>query len=155
MPLYLETLIYKFYKNWEEHQKRHYRGREAEEYVIRILRQNGYNAGKIRVICKSKEMEIDCAIPPNNNFKVVIMIREGVFRDLVNYPALTDRASPPHDGDFLLLRATSIPFTHSGGSIERNRSVMPRVEEGLRRVALHRRKFPQSQGYGPALTAEA
>ncbi|AGJ61852.1 Hypothetical Protein SiL_0928 [Sulfolobus islandicus LAL14/1] len=47
------------------------------------------------------------------------------------------------------------PFTHSGGSIERNRSVMPRVEEGLRRVALHRRKFPQSQGYGPALTAEA
>jgi len=83
MPLYLETLIYKFYKNWEEHQKRHYRGREAEEYVIRILRQNGYNAGKIRVICKSKEMEIDCAIPPNNNFKVAIMIREGVFRDLL------------------------------------------------------------------------
>ncbi|ADX83809.1 fusellovirus SSV2 p26-N-terminus, proviral [Saccharolobus islandicus] len=28
----------------------------------------------------------------------------------VNYPALTDRASPPHDGDFLLLRATSIPL---------------------------------------------
>ncbi|WP_016732304.1 hypothetical protein [Saccharolobus islandicus] len=28
----------------------------------------------------------------------------------VNYPALTDGASPPHDGDFLLLRATSIPL---------------------------------------------
>jgi hypothetical protein len=28
----------------------------------------------------------------------------------VNYPALTDGASPPRDGDFLLLRATSIPL---------------------------------------------
>ncbi|BBG23626.1 hypothetical protein IC006_0914 [Sulfuracidifex tepidarius] len=39
------------------------------------------------------------------------------------------------------------PFTHSGGSIERNRSLMHRVEEGLRRVPLHKRKFPQSRGY--------
>gem|GEM_PF-960174 len=30
--------------------------------------------------------------------------------DFVNYPALTDGASPPRDGDFLLLRATSIPL---------------------------------------------
>ncbi|BCS93313.1 hypothetical protein [Metallosphaera javensis (ex Sakai et al. 2022)] len=27
----------------------------------------------------------------------------------VNYSALTDGASPPHDGDFLLLSQTSIP----------------------------------------------
>ncbi|ACR41311.1 hypothetical protein M164_2832 [Sulfolobus islandicus M.16.4] len=33
-----------------------------------------------------------------------------VYLTLVNYPALTDGASPPHDGDFLLLRATSIPL---------------------------------------------
>ncbi|AME30051.1 hypothetical protein AZ270_gp28 [Acidianus tailed spindle virus] len=28
----------------------------------------------------------------------------------MNYPALTDGASPPHGEDFLLLRATSIPL---------------------------------------------
>jgi len=36
-------------------------------------------------------------------------VRTFVFT-LVNYPALTDGASPPRDGDFLLLRATSIPL---------------------------------------------
>jgi hypothetical protein len=83
-PLSLEAVLYKFYKNWEEHQKRHYRGREAEEFVIEVLKKYGYDAGKIKVLCKGKEREIDCAIPPDSqNLRVAIMIRRGVFRDLV------------------------------------------------------------------------
>ena len=31
--LHIETILYKFYKNWEEHQKRHERGRSLEEKV--------------------------------------------------------------------------------------------------------------------------
>jgi len=83
-PIHLETALYKFYKNWEEHQKRHYRGREAENLVINVLRECGYNTGKIKVLCKDKEREIDCAIPPDpHNLRVAIMIRRGVFRDLI------------------------------------------------------------------------
>jgi len=83
-PIHLETALYKFYKNWEEHQKRHYRGRKSENFVIETLRQHKYPAGKIKVRCRGKEREIDCAIPPDpQNPRVVIMIRHGVFRDLV------------------------------------------------------------------------
>ena len=83
-PIHLETVVYKFYKNWEEHQKRHYRGRQAEEFVVSVLREHGYDAGKIKVLCKGKEREIDCAIPPDpHNLRVAIMIRRGVFRDLI------------------------------------------------------------------------
>jgi len=83
-PVHLETLLYKFYKNWEEHQKRHYRGREAEEFVISKLREYGYDAGKVKVRCKDREREIDCAIPKDpSKLRVAIMIRRGVFRDLV------------------------------------------------------------------------
>jgi hypothetical protein len=80
----LETVIYKFYKNWEEHQKRHFRGRRTEELVKSILVEHGYNAGKIKVECGDKEREIDFAIPPDSrNIRVAIMVRYGVFRDLV------------------------------------------------------------------------
>jgi hypothetical protein len=83
-PISLETLLFKFYKNWEEHQKRHRRARYAEELVIDFLRSRGYEAGKIRVNIGGKEREIDCAIPPDpNNPQVVIQIRRGVLRDLV------------------------------------------------------------------------
>jgi len=83
-PLYLETALYKFYKNWEEHQKRHYRGRAAEKLVIEILQKHGYSAKKIKVKCRGKIREIDCAIPPDpNNLRVAIQIRRGVLRDLV------------------------------------------------------------------------
>ncbi|MCD6340804.1 MAG: hypothetical protein J7L51_02495 [Desulfurococcales archaeon] len=48
------------------------------------LRENGYDAGKIKVLCKGKEREIDCAIPPDpHNLRVAMMIRRGVFRDLI------------------------------------------------------------------------
>jgi len=83
-PIHIETAIYKFYKNWEEHQKRHYRGHEAENLVIETLRRHGYDAGKIKVMCRGRLREIDCAIPPDpSNFHVAIQIRRGVFRDLV------------------------------------------------------------------------
>lgn len=82
-PLSLETLLYKFYKNWEEHQKRHYRGRTAESYVVDFLRSRGFNVGKVKIRCEGKEREIDCAIPPSpREPKVIILIRGGVLRDL-------------------------------------------------------------------------
>ena len=83
-PIHLETAVYKFYKNWEEHQKRHYRGHEAEKLVIDTLRKHGFNAGKIKVLCKGKDREIDCAIPPDpHKLRIAIQIRRGVFRDLI------------------------------------------------------------------------
>ena len=82
-PYHLETVIYKFYKNWEEHQKRHFRGRRAEELVGRILLEHGYDAGKTKVVCRGEEIEIDYAIPRSGNIQVAIMVRHGVFRDLV------------------------------------------------------------------------
>jgi vacuolar-type H+-ATPase subunit F/Vma7 len=82
--IHIEALLYKFYKNWEEHQKRHYRGSTAEKFVIEFLKKNGYKADKIKVKCKDKVREIDCAIPPDpQNLQVIVMIRYGVFRDLV------------------------------------------------------------------------
>jgi hypothetical protein len=82
--IHIEALLYKFYKNWEEHQKRHVRGSTVEKFIIEFLRKNGYKADKIKVICKGKEREVDCAIPPDpRNPRVIIMIRYGVFRDLV------------------------------------------------------------------------
>jgi hypothetical protein len=83
-PIHIEALLYKFYKNWEEHQKRHFRGSTVEKFIIEFLKKNGYEAGKIKVVCKGKEREVDCAIPPDpQNPRVIIMIRYGVFRDLV------------------------------------------------------------------------
>jgi hypothetical protein len=83
--LYLETVIYKFYKNWEEHQKRHYRGRIAEQIVRRELQKHGYRAGKVRFECMGKNREIDIAIPPDKDpqkLRVAILVRSGVRRDL-------------------------------------------------------------------------
>ena len=83
-PIHLETALFKFYKNWEEHQKRHYRAREAEEFVVALLRSHGYEAGKLEIVCKGTRREIDCAIPPDaRKMRVAIQIRRGVFRDLV------------------------------------------------------------------------
>jgi hypothetical protein len=82
-PLQLETLLYKFYKNWEEHQKRHKRGRQSEEFVVKLLKEFGYDAGKLKVSREGVEREIDCAVPPDyQNLRVAIMVRYGVFRDL-------------------------------------------------------------------------
>lgn len=87
--LSLETVLYKFYKNWEEHQKRHRRAREVEEYVASVLRGKGYNVEKVSIECKGKKREIDCAIlppdaaPEDRSVLVAIQIRTGVFRDLV------------------------------------------------------------------------
>jgi hypothetical protein len=83
-PLGLETLLFKFYKNWEEHQKRHYRARLAEETVIGFLKSRGYAAGKIKVAYGDKEREVDCAIPPDpESPRVIMQIRRGVLKDLV------------------------------------------------------------------------
>jgi hypothetical protein len=82
---YLETVIYKFYKNWEEHQKRHYRGRVAELVVWRELQKHGYRAGKLRFECMGKRREIDVAIPPDKDpqkLRVAILVRSGVRMDL-------------------------------------------------------------------------
>lgn len=83
-PINLETLLFKFYKNWEEHQKRHYRARSAEILVKNFLEKKGYVADKIKITIDTKEREIDCAIPPDpQNPQVIIQIRRGVFKDLV------------------------------------------------------------------------
>jgi len=36
-PLRLETVLCKFYKNWEEHQRRHWRGRKAEKDTCEVI----------------------------------------------------------------------------------------------------------------------
>jgi len=83
-PYLLETIIYKFYKNWEEHQKRHFRGRKTEDLVAEVLREHGYTAGKIKIVYEGRELEIDCAIPPDSQLlRVAIMVRYGVFKDLI------------------------------------------------------------------------
>ncbi|MCE4600477.1 MAG: hypothetical protein F7C38_02790 [Desulfurococcales archaeon] len=83
-PLHMETVLYKFYKNWEEHQKRHYRGKKIEKEIINILNKCGIPAGKIKITCNNKTREIDCAIPPDpDNLKVAIQIRTGVRMDLI------------------------------------------------------------------------
>mgnify|MGYP000111886617 CR=1 FL=1 len=74
--LHIETILYKFYKNWEEHQKRHERGRSLEEKVRQFFRDAGYNCEKI-----DSPVEVDAAIPSDNPM-VVMPIRTGVIRDL-------------------------------------------------------------------------
>lgn len=82
-PLYLETVLYKFYKNWEEHQKRHYRAK-IEDQVRKFFEQHGYPCDKIKIYTRGKEIEIDGAIPPDpDKVKVALQIRTGVRRDLV------------------------------------------------------------------------
>lgn len=82
-PLHLETVLYKFYKNWEEHQKRHYRAK-IEDQVRKLFEQHGFPCGKIKILCRDKEIEIDGAIPPDpHRVKVALQIRTGVRRDLV------------------------------------------------------------------------
>lgn len=79
-PLKLETLLYKFYKNWEEHQRRHIHGHKVEQYIAEELRKRGIQAGKIKI----QDREIDCAIPPDpKRVKIAIQIRTGVRKDLV------------------------------------------------------------------------
>lgn len=81
--LYLETIIYKFYKNWEEHQKRHRRAK-IEDIVRQLFMKHGYPCGKVSVYCQGKEVEIDAAIPPDlHHMKVACQVRTGVRRDLV------------------------------------------------------------------------
>jgi len=83
-PLSIETVLFKFYKNWEEHQKRHYRARKVEEKVVKFLRDHGYDAGKLKIECMGKEREIDCAVPPDpERVRIAIQIRYGVRRDVV------------------------------------------------------------------------
>lgn len=74
----IETVIYKFYKNWEEHQKRHYRAK-IEEDIRQYIRQHGYKCEKIRL----GYLEVDGAIPPDpKKCQVVLQIRLGVMRDI-------------------------------------------------------------------------
>ncbi len=82
-PLHLETVIYKFYKNWEEHQKRHYRAR-IEEAVRELAEKHGHPCGKIKIHCGGKEIEVDAAIPPDpRRVEIALQVRTGVRRDLV------------------------------------------------------------------------
>lgn len=74
--MYLETFLYAFYKMWEEHQKRHYRGR-FEKDVRAFFKAHGYQCEKIK-----HPTEVNGAIPPFNP-QVVMQIRTGVMRDLV------------------------------------------------------------------------
>jgi len=85
-PLRLETVLYKFYKNWEEHQKRHWRGRRAESDVCKAIGNHCRDVGK-RVFesndmnCSDvKRREIDCAVPRENPV-VAINVRVGVKED--------------------------------------------------------------------------
>ncbi|NAZ33770.1 MAG: hypothetical protein GU356_05750 [Pyrobaculum sp.] len=79
-PLRLETVLYKFYKNWEEHQRRHWRGRRAENEVCRAVMAHCGNAGKYVFQCGGKRREIDCAVPRDKPV-VAINVRVGVGED--------------------------------------------------------------------------
>lgn len=74
-PYSIETVIYKFYKNWEEHQIRQYRAK-VEREIRQFFRSRGYDCKKLK-----KPIEVDGAIPPKNP-KVVFQIRTGVMKDL-------------------------------------------------------------------------
>jgi hypothetical protein len=78
-PLRLETVLYKFY-NWEEHQRRHWRGRRAEIEICRAVEARCGNAGKNVLQCGGKRREIDCAVPRDKPF-VAINVRLGVGED--------------------------------------------------------------------------
>jgi len=79
-PLRLETVLYKFYKNWEEHQRRHWRGRRAENEVCGAVKSRCGNAGKYVLLCGGKRREIDCAVPRDKPV-VAINVRVGVGED--------------------------------------------------------------------------
>jgi len=79
-PLRLETVLYKFYKNWEEHQRRHWRGRRAENEVCTAVKARCGNAGKYVLLCCGKRREIDCAVPRDRPV-VAINVRVGVEED--------------------------------------------------------------------------
>jgi hypothetical protein len=78
-PLRLETVLYKFY-NWEEHQRRHWRVRRAENEVCRAVEARCGNAGKYVLLCGGKRREIDCAVPRDEPV-VAINVRVGVGED--------------------------------------------------------------------------
>jgi len=79
-PLRLETVLYKFYKNWEEHQRRHWRGRRAENEVCTAVEARCGNAGKYVLLCGGKRWEIDCAVPRDKPV-MAINVRVGVGED--------------------------------------------------------------------------
>ena len=79
-PLRLETVLYKFYKNWEEHQRRHWQGRRAENEVCGAVKARCGNAGKYVLLCGGKRREIDCAVPRDKPV-VAINVRVGVGED--------------------------------------------------------------------------
>jgi len=78
-PLGLETVLYKFY-NWEEHQRRHWRGRRAENEVCTAVKARCGNAGKYVLQCGGKRREIDCAVPRDKPV-VAINVRVGAGED--------------------------------------------------------------------------
>ncbi len=78
-PLRLETVLYKFY-NWEEHQRRHWRGRRAENEVCGVVKARRGDAVKYVLLCGGKRREIDCAVPQGKPV-VAINIRVGVEED--------------------------------------------------------------------------
>jgi len=71
--------LYKFY-NWEEHQRRHWRGRKAENEVCTAVEARCGNAGKYVLQCGGKRREIDCAVPRNKPV-VAINVRVGMGED--------------------------------------------------------------------------
>ncbi len=79
-PLRLETVLYKFYKNWAEHQRRHWRGRIAENEVCTAVKARCGNVGKYVLLCGGKKREIDCAVPRDKPV-VAINVRVGVKED--------------------------------------------------------------------------
>jgi hypothetical protein len=79
-PLRLETVLYKFYKNWEDHQRRHWRGRKAEKDTCEVIARYCRDVGKRKFQCGGKRREIDCAVPRDKPV-VAISIREGESED--------------------------------------------------------------------------
>jgi hypothetical protein len=79
-PLRLEIVLYKFYKNWEEHQRRHWRGRKAEKDTYEVIARYCRDMGKRKFQCGGKKREIDCAVPRDKPV-VAISIREGERED--------------------------------------------------------------------------
>jgi hypothetical protein len=79
-PLRLKTMMYKFYKNWEEHQRRHWRGRRAKNEVCTAVKARCGNAGKYVLLCGGKRREIDCTVPRDKPV-VAINVRLGVGED--------------------------------------------------------------------------
>jgi hypothetical protein len=71
--------LYKFY-DWEEHQRRHWRGRGAENEVCRAVEARRGVAGKYVLLCSGKRREIDCAVPRDKPV-VAINVRMGVGED--------------------------------------------------------------------------